>query len=118
LLSDCLFFSKPTDGHCGLQFSSCNGDFKEVYSEKIVSFYSTSIKNYCITTESAEGVTNRTVKMKGLSLKNKEVHEKISEGYHEQVDNMLKQVISVSVPQVKKKQSKYWTAGAQFTILF
>ncbi len=56
--------------------------------------------------------------MKGLSLKNKEVHEKISEGYHEQVDNMLKQVISVSVPQVKKKQSKYWTAGAQFTILF
>jgi hypothetical protein len=35
-----------------------------------MSYYSTAVKNYCVTTEDADGKAKQTLKMKGFSLKN------------------------------------------------
>jgi hypothetical protein len=54
-----------------LIYSNCFGDFKKVYGQnKIMSYYSTAVKNYCVTTEDADGKAKQTLKMKGFSLKN------------------------------------------------
>jgi len=75
---DSLFFSTPKAFEHNLPISPCLGDFKNVYSDEIISFYSLGQKQYCINTVSSEKV-HSIFKVSGLSLKSELNSQRLSE---------------------------------------
>lgn len=79
---DSLSYTLATGTPTPLPHSMLFGDFKQVYQGQLIkSFCSTSNKNYCITTELPDGQIKQTLRMKGISLKNTDNFQKVSEAY-------------------------------------
>ena len=81
---DSIFFSLPRDVECPLGISPCLGDFKEIYSDEINSFYSLGQKQYCINLLKDNSKTDTIFKVSGLSLQNDFNQSLLSENTFEQ----------------------------------